>query len=193
MNNGKILLTVGMLLLSRFLFAQWEAGIGAGVAIPITGYSEVVKSGWLLSAEGKYRFGKGNFAVGATGHFTRLQHDKDPADALQNVRITIAPFLFNAEYGFSKGRLQPYASAGLGITFYNINYDVSPTSGETIFNVSFTMMPLVGVRYAATKNIYPFIESGFIFIADGPPVGFPKADKLTGYNSISAGIHYRFK
>jgi len=185
---------VTMFVFSRGLNAQWEVGAGAGIALPITGYEEVLKSGWLLNAEGKYRLGSGKFAVGMKAHFTRLQNDKNPSDTFQNARMTLAPIIFSAEYSIPvKGNIHPYIVGGLGLTLFSLNYDTSPTTGSSTFNVSFSMMPLVGVRYTASKNIYPFIESGLILLADGPPIGFPKGEKITGYNSIVAGIHYRFE
>lgn len=183
-----------LLFCSSFLNAQWEIGAGAGTAIPITGYKEVLKTGWLLNAEGKYRFGSGNFAIGMKTHFTRLQKDNNPNDTFQNARMTIAPIIFTAEYGIPvKGSLQPYVTGGLGLTLFSLNYDTSPTTGTSEFNVSFSMMPLIGLRYAASKNIYPFVECGFILLSDGPPIGFPKGEKMTGYNAIEAGVQYRFK
>jgi opacity protein-like surface antigen len=190
----RLLFLVSTFSLSILVHAQWEVEIGAGAAIPITGYNEVLKSGWLLSGKGHYRLGKGNFAIGANMHFTRLQQDGNSNDTFQNARMTIAPLLFTAEYSFNvKGKIQPYVTGGLGISFFNLNYDISSTEGRTVSNVSFTMMPLFGLRYQASTRIHPFIESGFVLIADGPPVGFPKGEKLTGYNSINAGIHYKFK
>jgi len=184
----KILIAIVCFLFSKEIFSQWEVGAGAGVSLPITGYGEVLKTGWLLNADGRYRFKKRNFAVGMKFQYTRLQNDKNPADAFQNARMTIAPLIFTAEYAAIKGKVQPYLTGGLGITFFNLNYDTSPTTGESINNVSFTMMPLVGVRYAASNNIYPFIESGFVLIADGPPIGFPQGEKLTGYGSAQIGL-----
>lgn len=188
----KILIAVVCFLFSKNIFSQWEVGGGAGVSLPITGYSEVLKTGWLLNADGRYRFKKGNFAVGVKAQYVRLQNDKNPSDAFQNARMTIAPVIFTAEYSSVKGKLQPYVTGGLGITFFNLNYDTSPTTGETVNNVSFTMMPSVGFRYGASKNIYPFIEWDLVLIADGPPIGFPRADKLTGFHAIHGGICYRF-
>ena len=189
----KFFIAVIFVLTSETIFSQWETGAGLGISLPITGYGEVLKTGWLINADGRYRFKKGNFAVGIKAQYVRLQNDKNPADQFQNARMTIAPLIFTAEYSSIKGSLQPYITGGLGITFFNLNYDTSPTTGESVNNVSFTMMPLVGLRYAASKNIYPFIESGFVLLADGPPIGFPKGEKLTGYNNISAGVCYRFK
>ena len=53
--------------------------------------------------------------------------------------------------------------------------------------------PQAGLRYAASKNLFPFVEAGLVMLADGPPVGFPKGSQMTGYTAISAGINYRFK
>ena len=174
--------------------AQWEVGLGAGAALPITGYKEVLKSGWLLNADGRYRFKSGKFAVGMKTHFTRLQNDNDPNDAFENARMTIAPVLFTAEWSIpTKGNIQPYLTGGLGITFFNLNYDISPTLGETVNNVTFTMMPQAGLRYKASEHLLPFIEWSLILLADGPPIGFPKSSEMTGYNAITAGVCYRFK
>ena len=189
----KLFIAVIFILTSKSIFSQWETGAGVGISLPITGYGEVLKTGWLLNADGRYRFKKGNFAIGMKAQYVRMQHDKNPADAFQNARMTIAPVIFTAEYSSVKGNIQPYITGGLGITFFNLNYDTSPTTGESVNNVSFTMMPLVGIRYAASNNIYPFIESGFVLLADGPPIGFPKGEKMTGYNNITAGVCYRFK
>lgn len=107
--------------------------------------------------------------------------------------MTLAPVLFTAEYeGFTKGNLQPYDSGGLGISFFSIHYETSPTQGTSLFNVSFTMMPQVGLRYAATSSLYPFVESGVVLLADGPPIGFPKGEQMTGYSFITTGVHYQF-
>ncbi len=189
----KFFIAVIFVLTSKTIFSQWETGAGLGISLPITGYGEVLKTGWLINADGRYRFKKGKFAVGMKAQYVRLQNDKNPADQFQNARMTIAPLILTAEYSSIQGSLQPYITGGLGITFFNLNYDTSPTTGESVNNVSFTMMPVVGLRYAASKNIYPFIESGFVLLADGPPIGFPKAEKMTGYDNITAGVCYRFK
>jgi len=189
----KLLILLLAALTSISINAQWEAGVGVGLGLPVTGYKEVLKSGWLLNAEGKYRFASGNFAVGMKTHFTRLQQDKNPGDTFQNARMTIAPLLFTAEYSIpTKGALDPYLTGGLGITFFNLNYDISPTEGETVNNVSFTMMPQAGLRYGASEKVFPFIEAGLVLLADGPPIGFPKGSQMTGYTAITAGINYRF-
>ncbi len=188
----KMFTLVVCFLFSINIFSQWETGAGAGVSIPITGYGEVLKTGWLLNVDARYRFKKGNLATGLKAQFVRLQKDKNPSDQFQHARMTIAPLIFTAEYSLTKSQLQPYVTGGLGITFFNLNYDTSPTTGETVNNVSFTMMPSVGVRYGVSKNIYPFIEWDLVLIADGPPIGFPKSEKLTGYNALVGGICYRF-
>lgn len=190
--KSKLILSFLIILSSYFSNAQFEVGIGVGISLPVTGYKEVLKSGWLLNAQGKYRFGFGNFALGLKAQVVRLQKDKNPNDAFHDARMTVAPLLFTAEYGTSIGKLQPYIEGGLGITFFNFHYETSPTEGKSINNVSFTMMPLAGVRYAASKNVFPFIESGYVLLADGPPMGFPKGGKMTGYNAVVTGLSYRF-
>jgi len=189
----KFFVAVVCMLLSKTIFCQWETGGGLGLSLPITGYGEVLKSGWMANADGRYRFKKGNFAIGVKAQYVRLQEDKNPSDGFQNARMTIAPLIFTAEYSFTKGKFQPYVTGGLGVTFFNLNYDISPTAGESVNNVSFTMMPSIGFRYASLGNIYPFIESDLVLLADGPPVGFPQGGKMTGFNGIVAGVCYRFK
>ena len=189
----KFFIVVVCMLISKTIFCQWETGAGLGVSIPITGYGEVLKTGWMINADGRYRFKKGNFAIGMKAQFVRLQKDKNPSDGFQNARMTVAPLLFTTEYSAIKGKLQPYITAGLGISFFNLNYDTSPTTGQSVNNVSFTMMPALGFRYTSIGNIYPFIEYDLVLLADGPPIGFPKGGKMTGYNGIFAGVCYRFK
>jgi opacity protein-like surface antigen len=188
-------LLMSILLLANNAKAQagWEVGLSTGVSLPVTGYKEVLKSGWLLGAEGKYRFGDGRFAVGMKTDFVRLQKDKNPSDTFQNARMTLAPILFTAEYEVpTTGALKPYVSGGLGLSIFNLNYDVSPTEGHTDFNVSFTMAPRLGLRYKTASHLLPFIETNLILLADGPPQGFPKGEKMTGYMGIEAGVSYRF-
>ena len=187
-------ITAVAILISITVNAQWEVGLGAGAALPITRYKEVLKTGWLLKADGQYRFKSGKFALGMKAHLTRLQKDNNPNDQFQNARMTIAPLLFTAEWTIpTKGNLQPYLTGGLGISFFNLNYEVSPGDGKTVFNVSFTMMPEAGLRYKASENLFPFIETSLVVLADGPPIGFPKSSKATGYNAITAGVVYKFK
>lgn len=179
-------------LISLITNGQWEVGGGLGLSIPISGYNEVIKTGWLANAEGKYRMNNKKFAVGMKAQFVRMQNDNNPNDQFQNARMTLAPLIFTAEYGAVKGKVQPYIMGGLGISFFSFHYEISNTEGKSINNISFTMMPLAGLRFAASEKLLPFIETGFVLIADGPPQGFPKADKITGYNGITAGVNYRF-
>src|SRR5215470_3819252 len=148
--KNKLSTLLVLLLLSSLLHAQWELGFGPGISIPVTGYQQVLQSGWLLNGEGKCRFKKGNFAVGLKAQFARLQKDKNPADSFQNARMTIAPILVIVEYRIPvKGKLEPYVSGGFGVSLFSLNYDTSPTTGQSVFNVSFTMAPFIGVDYNA--------------------------------------------
>src|SRR6187402_810165 len=102
----KITIAIACFLFSKNIFSQWEVGAGAGISLPITGYGEVLKTGWLLNADVRYRFKKGNFAIGMKAQYVRLQKDKNPADVFQNARMTIAPLILTAEYSSIKGSLQ---------------------------------------------------------------------------------------
>jgi hypothetical protein len=192
----RIVITVYFLSLSLLSGAQWEVGAGTGISLPVTGYSKVVKPGHtIFNLEGKYRFKAGNFALGFKTQMARFSKDKNPADAFHGAKLTVAPLLFTAEYGMNKsGNFQPYIAGGLGLSFFALSYNSSSTAidDKSVFNVSFTMLPLIGFRYKASKRLYPFIESGLVLLADGPPAGFPKGEKMTGYNFISTGVIYHF-
>ncbi len=169
--------------------AQWELSAGTGSALPITGYNEVLKDGWVASTAVQYRLNSRHLSLGAEMQFTRLQKDGESSDAFQNARMTIAPLIFFAEYEMDPdGLIRPFVTAGLGVSFFNINYDTSPTQGTTINNVSFTMSPQAGIKYVLSKSLTPFIKAGAVLIADGPPVGFPQGEKLTGYGSVQIGL-----
>src|SRR4029079_11600345 len=182
MNRKKYFVLAALLFAMMNSFAQWELAAGVGDALPITGYGEVLKKGWLLNAEAKRRLGKGNFALGTESHFVRLQRDKNSSDAFGNARMTIVPLVFTGEYEtvLINNKWKPFVSGGLGITVFNLNYDSGPFQHNAYTNVSFTMSPKFGLRYALAENLIPFIQSSLILIADGPPVGFPKGEKLTG-------------
>ena len=184
---------LAIILLCAKANAQWELGMGLGIPFPVTGYSKVVKPGWLPMIFGKYRFGKGNFATGMEIHLARFQRDKYPSDAFGNTRMTLAPIIFTAEYEASmKNKLRPYVKGGLGLTLFSIDYDENASTHRSIFNLSFTMSPEIGLRYAASRHIQTFVGSNLVLLADGPPMGFPKGEKVTGYASIIAGTSYRF-
>jgi hypothetical protein len=195
MHRKKLALIIIVILFSASnVSAQGEIQIGTGVALPITGYRQVLKNGWLLSAEGRSRFGKGNFAMGMKAHFTRLQKDKTVEDAFHNSRMTIGSLLFTNEYeGNINQKLRPFFSLGLGISLFNLNYDSNTDQHTALTNVSFTMAPQLGLRYAASKQTFVFVESSLVLIADGPPPGFPKSDRMTGYNAIVAGVGYSLR
>ena len=125
----------------------------------------------------------------------RFAKDNNPTDSFYDAKITEAPIIFTAEYSLNRSKnFQPYITGGLGLSFFAVSYNSSPTAidDKQISNVSFTMMPLLGFRYKANDHLFPFLESGFVILADGPPIGFPKGEKVTGYNFISAGLQYRF-
>ena len=121
-------------------------------------------------------------------------NDNILSDSFQNARMTLLPpILFMAEYELNTQSFwKPYFAGGLGLSLFNLNYDVSPTEGKTNFNVSFTLSPQIGLRYKMSDQWFPFIEGRAVLLTDGPPIGFPKSDKLTGDTAFAAGINYRF-
>lgn len=193
--RSKKLIILFVIFFSTRAVAQWQVDAGVGVSFPITGYGKVVKTGFVIfNADGQYRF-KSGLAVGMKIQMARFAKDNNPADSFFDAKITVAPVLFTAEYAFNRSKnFQPYVTGGLGLSFFAVSYNSSPTAidDKQISNVSFTMMPLVGFRYKANEHLYPFLESGFVILADGPPIGFPMGEKATGYNFISAGLQYKF-
>jgi len=193
--RSKKLMILCVIFLSTRAAAQWQVDAGAGISFPITGYGKVVKTGVLIfNTDGQYRF-KSGLAVGMKIQMARFAKDNNPADSFYDAKITVAPVLFTAEYTMNRSKnFQPYITGGLGLSFFAVSYNSSPTAidDKQISNVTFTMMPLIGARYKANNHLYPFLESGFVILADGPPIGFPVAEKATGYNFITAGLQYRF-
>lgn len=191
----KELIILVLIFFSTRINAQWQVGAGAGVSFPITGYGKVVKTGFVIfNTEGQYRF-KSGLAVGMKIQMARFAKDNSATDSFYDAKLTVAPVLFTAEYTMNREKnFQPYVTLGLGLSFFAVSYNSSPTAidDKQINNVSFTMMPLIGFRYKANEHLYPFLESGFIILADGPPIGFPMGEKVTGYNFISAGLQYKF-
>jgi opacity protein-like surface antigen len=184
-----------VLLFSTRAIAQWQLDAGAGISFPITGYGKVLKTGFVIfNTDGRYGF-KSGLAAGMKIQMARFAKDSNPTDSFYDAKLTIAPIIFTAEYSFNRSKkFQPYITGGLGLSFFAVSYNSSATAidDKQISNVSFTMMPMVGFRYKANNHLYPFLESGFVILADGPPIGFPEGEKATGYNFISAGIQYRF-
>ena len=191
----KKLILLCVVFFSTRVIAQWQVDAGAGVSFPITGYGKVVKTGFVIfNADGQYRF-KSGLAVGMKIQMARFAKDNNPTDSFYEAKITVAPVIFTAEYSLNRSKnFQPYIAGGLGLSFFAVSYNSSPTAidDKQISNVSFTMMPLFGFRYKANDHLFPFVESGFVILADGPPIGFPKGEKVTGYNFVSGGLQYRF-
>ena len=125
----------------------------------------------------------------------RFAKDNNPTDSFYDAKLTVAPVLFSANIHSTESKnFQPYITGALGLSFFAASYNSSATiiDDKQISNVSFTMTPLLGFRYKANDHLYPFLESGFVILADGPPIGFPMGEKVTGYNFISVGLQYRF-
>ena len=120
----------------------------------------------------------------------RMHKDENVSDTFTNPRLDQVPILVTGEYEFSGNKLVPYAGLGLGVSLYNLSYDLTPTSGRTVNNVSFSMMPRLGLRLALNKKVNPFLEANAPLVMDGPPVGVSKGEKLTGYVGVAAGVAF---
>ena len=177
-----------------YLLAQgWETTGLAGYAKPVTGYGEVVKAGWSVRGQGLYRFLKG-FATGFHLGVARFAKDKNPIDSWDEAKITTVSLLGVAEFEFNrKTTVRPYVAGGIGLSLFVISRNTGNVFDKDITNVSFTLFPRAGVRVFVTDHLAVDFSGDAVLLADGPPVGFPKADRLTGYLGINGGIAYKFR
>ncbi|ANE50960.1 outer membrane beta-barrel protein [Flavisolibacter tropicus] len=190
--NTKLTLIITFLLFSSFTYAQWELRAGIGIANPITGYKTITGSGVLYQLDAAKHLNNKRWSVGLTLAWARMHNDNDASDKFINTRLDQVPILATAEYELTTTKLIPYVGLGLGVSLYNLNYDVSPTEGETDFNASFSMMPRLGVKMQASEHWIPFLEVNSPFVMDGPPIGVDKGEKATGYVGVAIGTAYRF-
>jgi len=182
--------------------AQWSVGIEYNMALPITGYGEVFKTGSNFNLEGKYHFTKG-WGVGFQTGAARFENSKEGSIAVNDPKLTVVPLIFTAEYEASREKtIRPFFAAGLGLSIFTFSYYVdNPVNSKNDTNASFTMSPQIGVRFFITKNTMSYLKGSYIFVMDGPPVimepslpvtTFPESDKATGYAGIAFGFSYRF-
>ena len=172
--------------------AQWSIQPGIGVANPITGYATIVRSGPLLQLDATRKLNNPHWELGLMLGWGRMHNDQERTDPFPNARLDQVPMLVFTNYQFSGKKFFPYAGMGLGVSLYNLSYDPTPTTGETINNVSFSIMPRLGLRIPAGKKVYPFIEVNAPLVMDGPPIGVDKGEKITGYIGAAAGAAYHF-
>jgi hypothetical protein len=191
-----------MLFTANVGWAQWETGANFSLALPITSYGEVFKVGHGFGAEGRYHFKKG-LAIGMEASFARFTKVKENIPSINEPKLTVIPILFTAEYEMNNtGFVRPFISGGLGASIYVMSYYTNdPVSGSNDGNASFTMAPQAGLRFAFTKHFMYYVKGSYVFVMDGPPVGwngdqmaftFPKSNKATGYAGISFGVNFRF-
>jgi hypothetical protein len=185
-------LTVICLLILGHSYGQWTIQPGIGVSNPITGYKTITDGGVLYQLDITKRLSNNRWGIGLLLGWARMHNDNNSSDKFQNARLDQVPILVTADYELAAGNRKPYIGLGLGVSLYNLRYELTPTSGETIFNASFSMMPRLGLRMPVNKTIYPFIEINFPFVMDGAPPGAEKADKATGYAGVALGAAYRF-
>ena len=172
------------------------------MALPITGYGEVFKTGSNFNLEGKYHLNRG-WAVGFQTGAARFANSKEGSIAVNDPKLTVVPLLFTGEYEASREKtIRPFFAAGLGLSIFTFSYFVdNPAHSTNETNASFTMSPQIGVRFFVTENAMSYLKGSYVFVMDGPPVitepslpvtTFPESDKATGYAGIAFGFSYRF-
>jgi hypothetical protein len=172
--------------------AQLGIQLGAGYASPITGYSTISDGGLLLQADITKRLKKHNhWGFGLTMAWAKFHQDNNSSDKFMNARLDQVPIMIHADYEIVRFVLIPYVGLGMGASLYNLTYDTSPTSTESVTNVSFSMMPRLGVRFKLLF-LQPFLEVNFPVVFDGPPEGAGDSGKATGYVGYLAGLGFRF-
>ena len=182
--------------------AQWSVGVEYNMALPITGYGEVFKTGSNYNLEGKYHFNKG-WGVGFQTGAARFANSKEGSIAVNNPKLTVVPLLFTGEYEASREKtIRPFFAAGLGLSIFTFSYYLdNPAQSTNETNASFTMSPQIGVRFFITKDTMTYLKGSYVFVMDGPPVitepslpisTFPESDKATGYAGIAFGFNYQF-
>jgi hypothetical protein len=191
-----------MLFITNFSWAQWETGANFSLALPITSYGNVFKIGHGFGVEGRYHFKKG-LGLGLEASFARFTKVKENIVPINEPKLTVIPILFTAEYEMNNtGLVRPFIGGGLGASIYVLSYYTDdPVSGANDANASFTMAPEAGLRFAFTQHFMYYMKGSYVFVMDGPPVGwdgagvvftFPESNKATGYAGISFGVNFRF-
>ncbi len=95
--------------------AQWSVGIEYNMALPITGYGEVFKTGSNFNLEGKYHLTKG-WGVGFQTGPARFANSKEGSIAVNDPKLTVVPLIFTGEYEASReSTIRPFFAAGLGL------------------------------------------------------------------------------
>jgi len=188
----KYTLLLAMILWTCEMQAQWAAQAGIGMSNPVTGYKTITNSGILYQLNVSKRLKNDRWGVGLMLGWGRMHNDDNASDVFENARLDQVPILVTADYELSDKKWNPYLGFGMGVSLYNLSYDLSPTAGETEFNASFSMMPALGLRMKVNDKVFPFIEANYPMVMDGPPPGTGKADKTTGYIGIALGAAYRF-
>lgn len=188
----RYMITALLMIISGLAKGQFTVDVGVGTSFPITGYKTIVRTGAFGQVALYQNWEKSKFNVGLTLGWGRMHADNNPNDKFQNARLDQIPVVVFGEYELTKQKAIPYVGVGLGVSMYNISYDTSPTTGNTEFNVSFTIMPKVGLRLNVSPNFHPFIEYTLPFVMDGPPPGAGESERATGFMGLLAGVGYRF-
>lgn len=190
--GSKILLAL-FLLLSFNATAQWEAGLGIGRPMPYSGYKGVIRGGRYLGLEALRHIKYSSWSLQLALDWAKLREDKNKGDEFRQPKLDLISLGAGITYRFEPLEgVEPYAGVSLGATLYNFSHEPTSTTSRTTTNASFSLMPLVGVQYRLTSDVAPFFQLKSILVMDGPPQGFPKASKATGYTAGSLGLRYTF-
>ncbi len=173
--------------------AQWEGALSIGKPMPFSGYKGVIRGNRYLSIEAGHRFRNEAWALQLSLDWAKMHGDKNKADVFIHPKLDLISVGAGATYTFeSINSIEPYAGAALGVTLYNFTYEPTVNSSRTITNASFSVLPLLGLQYRLTSSVAPFFQLKTVVLMDGPPQGFPKASKTTGYTAASIGLRYAF-
>jgi len=188
----RLIVLAGFCLTTCPLHAQWSLQAGIGVANPISGYKTISKTGMLYQFDISKKLANNRWDIGLILGWGRMHKDNNSSDVFGNARLDQVPIVVNMNYELAIGKLKPYAGLGMGVSLYNLSYDISSTAGETILNASFSIMPRTGIRVKVNDRLFLFFEINAPFVMDGPPQGSGESEKATGYIGVLAGIGYRF-
>ena len=172
--------------------AQLELEGGVGIATPFTGYGKVVAGGGTYALSATHHFRLSPLSVGLEAGVAHFGKDRNGGDAFSEAKLTIIPLL--AQFGYERKIAGPFnvkAQLGLGAAIYTFYYVNTPPVENSSTNVSFAFQPAIGVNFAASRKIHFGVQFRSLFMADGPPAGFPESNKMTGYSAVLGTISYR--
>jgi opacity protein-like surface antigen len=175
--------------------AQKESGnlitIGAfgGVAIPLSDYSDVTKTGWDLGAAFQFKPATSPVGFQLDGAYQQNKFDESVTfvsgktewwDATGNIVFWLPVA--------AETRIRPYILGGGGV----YNYKVKPTGGSSTSKTKFGINGGAGFDFDVSQNAGAFIEGRFhnVFFSDTDVISGGKDLKFI---PINVGVRYHFK